>query len=345
MDSRFLLKYFKLGAYMSRSLLILVLVSMLVSCTPPSSMATPIENPPKNDSAPTGTHLPISTNTASVNQTPVLSQQVPQFEHIVLILFENKKYESVIGNSSMPVYNHLAQENTVLTQYYAVGHPSLPNYLALIGGDTFKIKNDCIDCFINAPSLPDLIETSGRTWKTYQENMPQPCYLGNKDDYAQKHNPFVYFDPIRMDQERCERSVVPLTDLSADILAGALPNFIFISPNLCNDAHDCSLDVADAWLGNLLDTLIPALEASTQPYLIVPLFDEGHGDGSCCGLPEDAGGRIPIVLVSPSVKSGFQDDTPYTHYSLLKTIAEAWGLNFLGHAADESNVLITAPWK
>jgi hypothetical protein len=155
----------------------------------------------------------------------------------------------------------------------------------------------------------------------------------------------VYFDPIRLNKERCERSVVPLTDLNADIQAGGLPNFIFITPNLCNDAHDCSLDVADRWLQNLLTPLVPALDRTGQPYLIVLTFDEGQGDHSCCGLPEKAGGRIAVVLISPAAKNGFQDDTPYTHYSLLKTIAESWGLAYLGHAADEGNVLITAPWK
>ena len=245
----------------------------------------------------------------------------------------------------MPLFNRLARDYTLLTQYYAVRHPSLPNYIALIGGDTFGIHSDCNDCFVDAPSLPDLIEASGRTWKTYQEDMPKPCYLGGTLHYAQKHNPFVYFDPIRLDQERCERSVVPLTDLSADIQAGVLPNFIFITPNLCNDAHDCSLEVADGWLGNLLNSLFPALDATGEPYLVVLTFDEGQGDHSCCGLPEEAGGRVPTVLISPSVKNAFQDDTPYTHYSLLKTIAESWGLAYLGHAGDEDNSLIIAPWK
>ncbi|MFL7868898.1 MAG: alkaline phosphatase family protein, partial [Anaerolineales bacterium] len=179
--------------------------------------------------------------------TPTPTPLVPQFEHIVLILFENKEFGSVIGNPTMPLFNRLARDYTLLTQYYAVRHPSLPNYIALIGGDTFGIHSDCNDCFVDAPSLPDLIEASGRTWKTYQEDMPKPCYLGGTLHYAQKHNPFVYFDPIRLDQERCERSVVPLTDLSADIQAGVLPNFIFITPNLCNDAHDCPLRVADGW--------------------------------------------------------------------------------------------------
>jgi len=260
-------------------------------------------------------------------------------------MFENKEFGSVIGNSRMPNYNRLAQEYTLLTQYYAIRHPSLPNYIALMGGDTFGIDSNCRDCFIDAPSLPDLIEESGRTWKTYQEDMPEPCFLGDKGDYVQKHNPFVYFDPIRLDRARCERSVVPLTALQTDIETDALPNFFFIKPNICNDSHDCKLDVSDAWLTELLLTLIPALDATGESYLVVMLFEEGQGDHSCCGLPEKAGGRVPVVLYSPLVKNGFEDDTPYTHYSLLKTISEAWGLEYLGHAAEDNHVLILAPWK
>jgi len=304
---------------------------------------------PSNE--PTTTKNPLqpqvftSTSTPNTSLTPTSSPLVPSFEYIVLIIFENKEFGTVIGNRDMPLYNRMAQENTLLAQFYAVSHPSLPNYIALIGGDTFGIRSDCRDCFVNAPSLPDLIEASGRTWKTYQEGMPQPCYLGNAHNYAQKHNPFVYFDPIRLNQTRCERSVVPFTNLSTDIQAKTLPNFIFVTPNLCNDAHNCSLGVADAWLGDLLTVLVPALDASGKPYLVVLTFDEGQGDHSCCGLPEETGGRIPVVLLSPLVKDAFQDDTSYTHYSLLKTISESWGLSYLGHAADESNVLITAPWK
>jgi hypothetical protein len=170
--------------------------------------------------------------------------------------------------------------------------------------------------------------------------------VDDTDLYAQKHNPFVYFDAIRLNRNRCEQNVVPLTELNADIESAQLANFIFITPNLCNDAHDCSLDAADKWLENLLATLVPALDESNQPYLVILTFDEGDGDSSCCGLPEDdAGGRVPVVLISPSVKNAFEDNTSYTHYSLLKTISESWGLTYLGHAADENNVLIIAPWK
>jgi len=198
---------------------------------------------------------------------------------------------------------------------------------------------------VDAPSLPDLIEASGRTWITYQEDMPKPCYLGDTDTYTQRHNPFIYFDPIRSDAERCKRSIVPLDRLQKDIESAALPNFIFITPNLCNGSHDCPLAVADGWLKELLGRLIPALEAASQSYLVVLMFEEGKRNDSCCGLPAEAGGRVPVVLYSPLARNGFQDATPYTHYSLLKTISTSWGLPLLGHAADDSQVLITAPWK
>ena len=260
-------------------------------------------------------------------------------------MFENKEFGSVIGNPQMPTYNQLAREYTLLTQYYAIMHPSLPNYIALMGGDTFGIDRNCEDCFIDAPSLPDLIEASGRTWKTYQEDMPEPCFLGSTHLYAQKHNPFIYFDPIRLNSERCARTIVPLTALQTDIAANALPNFMFIKPNICNDSHDCPLSVSDAWLSKLLPTLIPALDATGQSYFVAMLFEEGQGEHTCCGLPEPGGGRVPVVIYSPQVQNGFEDPTPYTHYSLLKTISEAWGLPYLGHAAEPNHVLITAPWK
>ena len=294
---------------------------------------------------PTATELPTQTPTAIPSPTETPKPLVPNFGHIVIIMFENKEFGSVIGNPLMPNYNKLARDYTLLTQYYAVTHPSLPNYIALMGGDTFGITSNCHDCFVDAPSLPDLVEASGRTWKTYQEDMPKPCYVGDTNIYVQKHNPFIYFDRIRLDTARCERSVVPLTALQTDLEAGSLPNFIFITPNLCNDAHDCDLDVADAWLTNLLGSLVPALDATGKPYLLVMLFEEGQGNHSCCGLPLEAGGRVPVVFYSPQVKNGFEDSTPYTHYSLLKTISESWGLPYLGRAADINNPLIVLPWK
>lgn len=323
-------------------ILVFVLAGACATSAPPS-VASP--TPPATSTftpiPPTLTPSPTASQTATQTPRPL----VPNFQYIVIIMFENKEFGSVIGNPQMPSYNRLAQDYTLLTQYYAIRHPSLPNYIALIGGDTFGIDTDCNTCFINASSLPDLIEASGRTWKTYQEDMPEPCFLGSTTVYAQKHNPFVYFDPIRLNPERCVRSVIPLTVLQTDIATNALPNFMFIKPNICNDSHDCSLDVTDAWLTNLLGSLIPALDATGQSYFVAMLFEEGQGAHTCCGLPEPGGGRVPVVLYSPQVKNGFEDPTPYTHYSLLKTISQAWGLPYLGHAAEENHVLMIAPWK
>jgi phospholipase C len=271
---------------------------------------------------------------------------VPDFGHIVTIVFENKEFGTVIGNGRMPYFNQLARGNTLLTQHFAVAHPSLPNYLALISGDTFGLDFNCVECLYDAVTLPDLIEDSGRTWKTYQEDMPAPCYEGSDyGGYAMKHNPFMYFESIRLDAQRCARSVVPFTQLYADIAADALPSYAFITPNLCNSAHDCDLDVTDEWLRSLMLVLLPALDSSQEPYVVIVTWDEGQGDHSCCDLPEKAGGRIPTILVSPNARIGYEDPTPYTHYSILKTIAEAWRLPYLGHAQEDAHPLIIAPWQ
>lgn len=254
----------------------------------------------------------------------------------------------MIGNSDMAYFNLLANSYTLLTQHYATTHPSLPNYISLIGGDTFDITDNCTDfddCYIDSPSLPDLIEASGRTWKTYQDDMPEPCFTGETLRYVRKHNPFIFFDPIRKNRDRCQGSIVPLPQMDVDIALNNLPNFIFITPDICYSSHDCTLDLADGWLKEQMDKLYPALESSGEPYLIILTWDEGQGEHSCCGLPEKAGGRIATVLISPQVRENFQDATPYSHYSVLKTISEAWGLPYLGHAADAETSLIAAPWK
>lgn len=299
---------------------------------------------------PTATVAAIPTTTAvdvpTLEPSPTLKPLVPNFAHIVILIFENKEYGTVVGSNAMPNFNGYAQAYTLLNAHYAVTHPSLPNYLALIGGDTFGVISNCNDCYIDAASLPDLIEASGRTWRTYQERMPSTCFLGDAFKYAQKHNPFIYFTPIRENPERCNNGIVPLTQLDTDLAANALPNFVFITPDLCNSAHDCQISTADTWLGTVASKLQDYLEADGQPYLMILTWDEGQGNHSCCGLPEEqAGGRIATVLISPQAKPGFQDETPYTHYSILKTISAAWHLPYLAHAADAENVLIVAPWK
>ena len=321
----------------------------LAACTP-VAVATPAVAMPTSTT--TATTVPIeatASSVATVAPTPsptAVPSPVPPFEYIAIVVFENKEFGTVVHNGKMPYFNELANSYTLLTQHYAVTHPSLGNYLAMIAGDTFGVTFDCTKCLYDAQTLPDLIEASGRTWRTYQEDMPSACYAGpDYGNYAMKHNPFMYFKSIRLDPSRCAQDVVPMGQFYSDIAAGSIPNFVFITPNLCNDAHDCGLSVADQWLQALMLVLQPALEAKGKPYLIIITWDEGQGNHSCCGLPPEAGGRIATILVSPQAKAGFQDETPYTLYSLPKTIAGAWNLGYVGHAADPENRLIVAPWK
>jgi phospholipase C len=286
----------------------------------------------------------IPTTVSKPTLSPAVTK-IPVFDHIITIMFENRDFQQAIGNSDLPTFNQLANQNVLLTNYYAVTHPSLPNYIALIGGDTFGITTDCTDCFINQPSLPDLIEASGRTWKTYQEDLPSPCFVGNSGRYAQKHDPFIYFDPIRNNPDRCKRGIVSLKELEQDLRANQLPNYAFIMPNLCNSAHDCSLTVADHWLGQMIQKLL-ASQALGQTYLIFITFDESDADdSSCCGLPAKAGGRVPAILISPQAKSAYKDETPYSHYGFLKTILTSWELPELGFTAKSTTQAITDPWN
>ena len=332
--------------FIIRLLFMTVLVLFLTAaCQPALTESPPSTGPVTLMPLPMASpNIPV-VDAPTLDQTPIPLPLVPNFSHIVMIIFENKEFSSVIGSGKMSYFNLLASSYTLLTSHYATTHPSLPNYISLIGGDTFGITSDCEDCFINAPSLPDLIEKSGRTWKTYQDDMPDPCFAGSTLRYVQKHNPFFYFDPIRLDAERCKRSIVPLTQLDADLALNDLPDFIFITPDICYSSHDCTLDIADGWLKEQIDKLYSPLESSGEPFLIILTWDEGQGKDSCCGLPESAGGRVATVLISPQVKSHYKDETSYSHYSILKTISEAWGLPYLGHAADAETTLITAPWR
>lgn len=271
---------------------------------------------------------------------------VPRFSHVIIVIGENKEFGEVVGNRKMPNFNAWAVQYALLTRYYAIGHPSLPNYLALLSGDSFGIRSDCLDCLVRARSLPDLLEAAGRSWKAYVEGLPSAGFLGSfSGRYAMKHNPFVYFDAIRRDPARLNRSVVPLTQLAGDLEKNELPDYSFIVPDMCDSSHDCRVEVMDAWLGRVVGSILhsPAFDAES---LLVLTFDEGTTDQACCGRsPLARGGNIPTVLISPLVKAGYRDPTPYSHYSLLKTILRSWGLDDLGHTSDPGVGLILEPWK
>jgi hypothetical protein len=294
---------------------------------------------------PTVKKLPTATPvfipaTATPTMVPDYAEiNVPDFEHIVLIVLENEYLQNAMTDTSMPNLHRLARENTFLSNYSAITHPSLPNYFAMLSGSTQGITTNCFDCFIAGPNLTDEIEASGRTWKAYFEDMPSSCFLGNKKPYVQIFNPFIYFDTIRLDETRCQRSLVPLTDLEADLTSGHLANFIYIAPNVCHSGHDCSSAISDAWLGGIVAKLqaSPALQHNS---LIFITFDEGMQKD----IPILTHGEVAAVLISPQARANFIDNTSYSHYSLLKTILSAWSLPLLGDTDLPSVNLIVEPW-
>lgn len=312
------------------NLLVLMLFIFMTACS--------VQHP--NTATPAPIVPPLS------EPAPTPNAAIPYFDHVVVMIFENREYDSVIDNSDAPTINQLAKDNTLLTQFYAPTHPSLPNYIAMIGGDTYGYIETCTNCPVTATNLADLLERNGQTWMTYQESMPSDCAMTDpKGDYVSKHNPFMYFTSILNDKERCNEHVEELPSLADDAAANKLADFIFITPNLCNSGHDCDIKESDAWLKSTLPPLQEALQRESDNYLIIITWDEGQTKKSCCGLPAEAGGRIATILISPHAKTNFEDNTPYSSYSLLRTISEAWGLPLLGHAADEQTSLILAPWK
>src|SRR6266487_1810791 len=233
---------------------------------------------------------------------------VPAFSHVFEIVMENKAYDRIIGSSSAPYINALAQQYGLATNFYAITHPSLPNYLALIGGSTFGVTRDCIDCFVNAPNLTDQIEASGKTWKAYMESMPSPCFVGDSGTlYRQKHNPFIYFDDIRLNPDRCNR-IVPFTQFDQDLTANTLPDYIWITPNMCNNMHDCSVSIGDSWLQTWV-TRILASPAWQQNGVLFITFDEGKTNLGCC--VNATGGQVVTLVISPLGKTAYQTPVAY----------------------------------
>ncbi len=256
---------------------------------------------------------------------------VPAFDHVVVIVFENKEAASVLGNRAAPTFESYARRYANLTRYYGVTHPSLPNYLALVSGSTQGITTDCTDCVVDKQSLADTIEASGRTWKTYAEGLPAPGFLGaSKGRYAKKHNPFAYFRDIADDPARRAR-LVPLTRLAPDLRAGALPSFSLVVPDLCHSMHDCSVSVGDAWLRSQVGKFLKLPKT-----VVFFVFDEGR-------TRTRGGGHTAALALGTTVRPGSRYTGLTSHYGILRTVEQAWGLPLLGHSAHVGP--ITGIWR
>ena len=248
--------------------------------------------------------------------------------HIAVIVMENKEYGDILGSSSAPFINSLSRRFALATEMYAIAHPSLPNYLALTGGSTFGIDSDCTDCSVGASSLIDQLQAAHLSWRAYMEDLPRPCFTGaSAGDYAKKHDPFAYYTRVTRSPARCA-NIVALTRLAADERDRALPRFVWISPNLCHDMHDCSVSTGDRFLSGLVPGLLRALGRGGLLFLT---WDEGGSDNGCCRLAR--GGHIVTIVAGAGARSGARLAKPTDHYSVLQTIEDLLGLERLRGAA------------
>lgn len=264
--------------------------------------------------------------TASWAQSPSL----PQFGHVFIVVEENHSYSSVVGSSSMPYLNSLISKYGLATNYVADTHPSIGNYFMLTTGHILTNNDsETPSSFpVSADNIAHELELAGKTWKDYRE-MTGTYYV--------RHDPLAYMTNIN------SANRVPFTQFATDLANGALPDFSFIVPNGCDDAHDCSLSTADAWLQSNLDPLVKSA-LFQQAGLLIVTFDEGSGSGSCTDSDIQAGtwcgGHVATVIISPLlVSAGFKSNISYHHENVLRLMMQGLGLTtFPGAAANAANM-------
>src|SRR6266571_439586 len=245
-------------------------------------------------------------------------QTLPQFGHVTIVVLENTDFSSSVG--SMPYLDSLVAKYGLATNYYADTHPSIGNYFTLTTGQI--LTNDdgqTPSSFpVSSANIASLLQAAGKTWKDYPET---------NGTYYVRHDPLQYFTNIN------KANLTSFTQFKTDLANHALPNFSWISPNGCNDAHDCGLDVADSWLQSNIDPLVKStyLQPGGDGLLII-VFDEDDGS---------EGNHVACVIVSPLlVSAGFQSSNSYKHENALQLMAAALGLNTsgLGAAAKAANM-------
>jgi acid phosphatase len=233
-----------------------------------------------------------------------ITAAVPRLRHVVVVVFENHEEDSIIGAPDAPTFTSLARAYARATDYTAVTHPSLPNYLALVSGSTHGVTSDCTACAQHGPTIGSQLSDRRKSWAAYAEGYPSSSL------FAKKHVPFLYF-------RRDAPHVKPLSALDPS----RLPAFSFIVPDLCNDMHDCSVSTGDAWLRSFIH---PFLALRSTAVFIA--FDEGT---STVG----GGGKVAVIVVGTAVKRHSTYRAHATHYALLHTVETLLGLPPIGQAA------------
>jgi hypothetical protein len=291
------------------------------SAAAPGPTPTPLSKPtPAPRVAATATPRPKPARTPAPTPAPPRAAAWPKIGHIYEIVLENHEVGSIIGNGSAPYINGLARQFGLATNYTAVSHPSLPNYLALWSGSTQGVTDDAVHDFTKVPTLADQISASGRSWHVAAENVPLGCFTGAKSSdgadgsgtYVRKHEPAISWTSVSTSPKRCAQ----ITNFGH--FSPGLGNFWFIAPNLCHDMHDCSVATGDAWLKGFLPKILGSTAFQANG-LILLTFDEGStGSGG--------GGKVATIVISPKARTAFSSGKAHNHYSLVRTIEALWGM-------------------
>src|SRR6516164_6160417 len=274
----------------------------------------------------------------------------PRYDHVFLIIMENEGYNQVVGNQFAPILNALAQDYGLATNYTGVADPSEPNYVAMLGGDFFGINSDDPYWFpgqtVDAANLMSQLDSAGETWRGYFQSMPYPGYRGYcypdkcngipdaDTQYVSKHNGIVNFANLQTPAEFGK--MFPFTQLSADLAAGAVPNFGYIVPDECDDMHgappwcvdsDLTNTVQQSWLiahgdkfvGDVVNRITSSSIWQAGHNAIIITFDEGNAATS----------QVATIVITNHGPRGVTDNTSYNHYSLLASLQQTFNLGCL----------------
>lgn len=269
--------------------------------------------------------------------------KVGGLDHVFMVYLENHSVKDVVGSPNMPYLNSLINQYGFGSNYFALTHPSDPNYTPILGGSDFGVHRNCsMNCF-DQHNLPDILEAAGKTWAGYAQNMPSPCFTGSQNGYGPDSLPFLAFHNIVSNTARCQAHVLPLPQMATDLASTATtPNFVWFAGDENTNgegplgvqfalsqlgSHQFNLKAADEFLQSTLPTILNSPAFQTQRTAVFITFDEDY-DNLQFGIGND-GNNVPTVVI-PSPYSGMRQGhfvaTAYNnHYSLLRTIEDALG--------------------
>jgi hypothetical protein len=261
----------------------------------------------------------------------------PHPSRVAVMVLENRSYEQVIGSASAPYINGLARRNALATRYYAIAHPSLPNYIALTGGSVFGIERNCAACEVDGRNVVGQLDTAGRTWKAYFEDLDSRARPGPVTrQYNPHYNPFVYYETVRGVDRNRDR-VVGFHALRSDLRGGRVADFIWIAPGVRHDGHNGSLRAADRYASRLVPKVVKALGPDGVLYLT---WDEGTRQ-DLRGVGGPGGGRIALIAAGGAARGHTRTAVHANHYALLRTLEAGFGLPALENAGRTSTPLLS----